>query len=217
MPWEPAGDCIPCMRYYWIHDQDVIGWVGSNFRMVPSSTRIECAASGCSSSLLVSNIENIWAGNHTRPVKSCMTGKHTWEVACGNRARVVCDCYLSAVWSGRLIPAPPRVSFRRLGQVPLHVQREVVGACERALADGALERLCARVLAVVARQLVRPREPPFALRPLTRVRLLTWGYGAHHSTAADNHINIDDSTQVAWRIKRHARAFFVSFTSCFLT
>lgn len=88
--------------------------------------------------------------------------------------------YLSVVWSGRLIPAPPRVSFRRLRQVPLHVQCQVVWACEWALADGAFKWLCPRVLAVVTRQLVRPRESPLALRPLTRVRLLTWEHRTGH-------------------------------------
>ena len=60
----------------------------------------------------------------------------------------------------------------RLGLVALHVQRQVVGARERALAHDALERLGARVLAVVPRQLVRTRKSPLALRPVTPVRLL---------------------------------------------
>jgi hypothetical protein len=60
----------------------------------------------------------------------------------------------------------------RLGLVALHVQRQVVGARERALAHDALERLGARVLAVVSRQLVRTRKSPLALRPVTPVRLL---------------------------------------------
>lgn len=57
--------------------------------------------------------------------------------------------------------------------MPLHVEREVVGARERALADGTLERFGTRVFAVVACELVRPREPPFTLRPLASVRLFT--------------------------------------------
>lgn len=57
--------------------------------------------------------------------------------------------------------------------VPLHVQRQVVGAREAAAAHGALERLGPRVLPVVARQLVRAREPPVAARPAALVRLLT--------------------------------------------
>lgn len=56
--------------------------------------------------------------------------------------------------------------------VPLHVQRQVVGAREGALAFVALEWLLARVLPEVARQLVRPSELPRAARPRARVRLL---------------------------------------------
>ena len=44
--------------------------------------------------------------------------------------------------------------------VPLHVEGEVVGPAEGALAQLALEGAVPRVLALVPRQLVRPREPP---------------------------------------------------------
>lgn len=54
------------------------------------------------------------------------------------------------------------------------MQGEVVGPREGPLTDSALERLGARVLAVVARQLVGPREPPLALRPLAGVRFLAY-------------------------------------------
>ena len=57
--------------------------------------------------------------------------------------------------------------------VPLHVQRQVVGAREAAVAHAALEGLGAGVLAVVAGQLVRAREPPVAAFPRAFVRLLT--------------------------------------------
>lgn len=56
--------------------------------------------------------------------------------------------------------------------VALHVQRQVVGAGEAAVAHPALERLGARVLPVVAGQLVRPREPPVAALPGALVGLL---------------------------------------------
>lgn len=56
--------------------------------------------------------------------------------------------------------------------MPLHVQRQVVGAREGALAQLALEGLLSRVLAEVARQLVGPRELPRAALPRARVRLL---------------------------------------------
>lgn len=56
--------------------------------------------------------------------------------------------------------------------VPLLVQRQVVGAREGALALVTLERLLARVLAVVARQLVGPSELPRAALPVAHVRLL---------------------------------------------
>lgn len=45
-------------------------------------------------------------------------------------------------------------SLGRLGQVPLHVQREVIAAREGALADGAAEGFGAGVLAVVACEFV---------------------------------------------------------------
>ena len=57
--------------------------------------------------------------------------------------------------------------------VPLHVQRQVVGAGEAAVAHAALEGLGPRVLAVVAGQLVRAGEPPVAAFPGAFVRLLT--------------------------------------------
>jgi hypothetical protein len=56
--------------------------------------------------------------------------------------------------------------------VALHVQREVVGAGEAALAHHALERLGARVLPVVAGQLIRPGKPPVAALPGALVGLL---------------------------------------------
>lgn len=57
--------------------------------------------------------------------------------------------------------------------VSLHVQRQVVGAGEAAVAHPALERLGTRVLPVVAGQLVRPRKPPVAALPGALVGLLT--------------------------------------------
>lgn len=56
--------------------------------------------------------------------------------------------------------------------VPFHVKREMVGAGEGSLAESALEGTIARVLPVVASQLVRARELPAATLPLTLVRLL---------------------------------------------
>lgn len=55
----------------------------------------------------------------------------------------------------------------------LHVEGEVVGAREGALAHLALEGLGARVLTIVTRQLVRPSEPPLTLGPVTPIWLLT--------------------------------------------
>lgn len=57
--------------------------------------------------------------------------------------------------------------------VTLHVQRQVVGAGEAAVAHPALERLGTRVLPVVAGQLVRPSKPPVAALPVALVGLLT--------------------------------------------
>lgn len=67
---------------------------------------------------------------------------------------------------------PPR-PVQLLVLMPLHVERQVVGAGEAAVADGALEGLCPRVLPVVARQLVGAREPPVAAFPRALVGLLT--------------------------------------------
>ena len=64
--------------------------------------------------------------------------------------------------------------FAGFWHVPLHVQRQVVGAREGPVAHLALEGLGARVLAVVPGEFVRPREPPLALGPVAPVRLLTW-------------------------------------------
>ena len=56
--------------------------------------------------------------------------------------------------------------------MPFHVESQVIGAGEAALADFAPERLGAGVLAIVARQLVGPREAPLTLWPVTTVRFL---------------------------------------------
>ena len=56
--------------------------------------------------------------------------------------------------------------------MPLHVQRQVVGAREGTVAQVALEGPVARVLAVVARELVRSRELPAAAFPVAVVGLL---------------------------------------------
>lgn len=68
--------------------------------------------------------------------------------------------------------------------MPLHVERQVVGAGEAAVADGALEGLCPRVLPVVARQLVGAREPPVAALPRALVGLLTWNRAGRNGTSA---------------------------------
>lgn len=62
--------------------------------------------------------------------------------------------------------------------VPLHVQRQVVRAREGTVAEVALERPVARVLAVVAREFVRARELPAAAVPVAVVGLLTCREGA---------------------------------------
>jgi hypothetical protein len=54
----------------------------------------------------------------------------------------------------------------------LHVQRKVVRARERPLAQSALERAVASVLAVVTSQLIRAGELPTAALPAALVRLL---------------------------------------------
>lgn len=55
----------------------------------------------------------------------------------------------------------------------LHVEGEVVRSGERPLAEVASERLLTRVLAEVARQLVRPSKLPHAPFPCAMVRFLT--------------------------------------------
>ena len=64
------------------------------------------------------------------------------------------------------------VSHRSDADVALHVQRQVVGTREGALAQLALERPVAGVFAVVARQLVRTGKLPAAVLPRALVRLL---------------------------------------------
>lgn len=56
--------------------------------------------------------------------------------------------------------------------VPLHVERQVVAPRKRSLTKMALERLLARVFAIVPRQLVRSCEFPRAAFPRALVRLL---------------------------------------------
>lgn len=58
------------------------------------------------------------------------------------------------------------------GLMPLHVERQMIGPGEGPFADSALERLGARVLAVVAGQLIGPGEAPLAFWPLAMVGLL---------------------------------------------
>ena len=59
--------------------------------------------------------------------------------------------------------------------MPLHVQGQVVGPREGPLTSLAVEGFVAGVLAVVPRELVRPREPPQAPRPRARAFLLKAG------------------------------------------
>lgn len=59
------------------------------------------------------------------------------------------------------------------GSVASHVQREVIGAAEAARAQLAAERFDARVLPVVAGQLIGARESPDAALPGAYVWLLT--------------------------------------------
>ena len=67
----------------------------------------------------------------------------------------------------------PRGFYHSLyGDMALHVQCQVVRARESSLAEPALERPVASVLAVVASQLVRAGELPAASLPAALVRLL---------------------------------------------
>lgn len=65
-------------------------------------------------------------------------------------------------------------SGARVLNVTLHVQRQVVGTREAAIAVATLEGFGAGVFAVVARQLVRAGEAPAATLPLAFVGLLSW-------------------------------------------
>lgn len=65
------------------------------------------------------------------------------------------------------------------GSVASHMQRQVVGAAEAARAQLAAERLDARVLPVVAGQLIGARESPDAALPGAYVRLLTCEWEEH--------------------------------------
>jgi len=57
--------------------------------------------------------------------------------------------------------------------VPLQVESQVVASAETAIAVAAFERLCSSVFPVVARQLIRPCEPPLTAVPTAAVRLLS--------------------------------------------
>lgn len=59
-----------------------------------------------------------------------------------------------------------------LGEVPLHVQSEMIAPGEGALADRAFKGLSPGVLAVMPRQFVAPGESPLTFRPLTLIRFL---------------------------------------------
>lgn len=63
-----------------------------------------------------------------------------------------------------------------LGEVPLHVQSEMIAPGEGALADRAFKGLSPGVLAVMPRQFVAPGESPLTFRPLTLIRFLARVY-----------------------------------------
>lgn len=71
---------------------------------------------------------------------------------------------------------PPGGSSLVLRLVALHVQRQVIGASEGALADVAFERFGTRVLPVVTGQFVGPGKPPLTFRPMALVWLLSCVY-----------------------------------------
>lgn len=77
--------------------------------------------------------------------------------------------------------------------VPLHVQRQVVGAREGAVAEVALERPVARVLAVVAREFVRARELPAAAVPVAVVGLLACREGAERASVPSQRLLCPES------------------------
>ena len=88
------------------------------------------------------------------------------------------------ILSFKILPSEPQnVSVNCIGMagprwwlsvlVPLHVQGQVVGPGEAAVTHCTLERLGPSVLPVMARQLIRAREPPVAAVPGAFVWLLT--------------------------------------------
>ena len=56
--------------------------------------------------------------------------------------------------------------------MPLHVKTKVVTPCKSAFTEVTSERFAPRVFPQMPRELVRPGEPPVALRPAAAVRLL---------------------------------------------
>lgn len=88
------------------------------------------------------------------------------NVVVGDRASAFDVCQDSACVFAARVQTP-------LVLVSLHVQGEVVRSGKGARADGALEGLGARVLPVMARQLIRTGETPVAAVPRAPVRLLT--------------------------------------------
>lgn len=93
------------------------------------------------------------------------------QAACSNV--VVGDGVSSLRVSGQCFACLWRVSKALLVLVSFHVQGQVVRSGKGARADGALEGLGARVLPVVARQLIWTGETPVAAVPRASVRLLT--------------------------------------------
>ena len=74
-----------------------------------------------------------------------------------------------------------------------HVQREVIGARELAIALAALERSLAGVFALVSRQFIGASEAPHAALPRALVRLL-----------ACNHTHITSSSHHDYTYARHS-------------
>lgn len=68
--------------------------------------------------------------------------------------------------------------------MPLHVQSQVIGAREAAVAHGALEGFSPGVLPVVARQFVWARKSPIAALPRALVRFFTWNQTEGRETSA---------------------------------